>query len=115
MTFKDKLILIILSIITLGIYPLIIFNKKNDEIKNELSVEKKVTVNVHALLENLGGADNITGTEYSHTKVKIFIKDKSIVKVEEIQNIKNITGVFATSKHITIIVGKQAKKLAAML
>lgn len=115
MTFKDKLILIILSILTLGIYPLVIFNKKDKAVKNELSVDKKVTVNVSSLLTNLGGKDNIAGCEFTHTKVKIFIKDRSKVEVENIQNIKNITGVFATSKHITIIVGKQAKELAAML
>lgn len=115
MTFKDKLILFTLSILTLGIYPVIVFNKKHTSTKNELSSSTKVTVDIKSLLKELGGEENIAGAEYTQTKVKIFIKNRESINVENIQNIKNISGVFATTKYVTIIVGKQAKELAAML
>ena len=115
MTFKDKLILFTLSILTLGIYPIIVFNKKHSSTPNQLSSATKVTVDTKSLIEQLGGEKNIAGAEYTQTKVKIFIKDRQVVNVEKIQDIKNISGVFATTKYITIIVGKQAKELAAML
>lgn len=114
MTFKDKLILIILSIITLGIYPIVLFKKKNHSVKDELSTSKVVT-DIKKLQEFLGGKDNVVGTEYSHTKIKIYVKDKTKVNIENIQSLKGISGVFASSKSVTIIVGKQAKDLAAQL
>lgn len=115
MTIKEKLILVSLSIITLGIYPLVVFNKKHNNTKDQLSVADKVTVNVEKLVEAFGGKDNIIGSEYTHTKIKVFIKDRTKVDIENVKNIKNISGVFASSKDITIIVGNQAKALAELI
>ena len=115
MTFKDRTILILLSIITLGIYPAVIYSKKSNKKNTELSVEDKVSVNTTKLIELLGGEENLNGVEYTNTKVKIFFKSKEKVDVESIQNLKNISGVFASSKYITVIVGKQAKALSERL
>lgn len=114
MTFKDKLILVLLTIITLGIYLIVIYKKKHKPESNELSRAEKVTLDVDKL-KKLLGEDNISGVEFTHTKVKIFIKDKNKVNADEIQKLKGVSGVFATTKHITIIVGNQAKKIATML
>lgn len=114
MTFKDKLLLILLTIFTLGIYLIVIYKNKSKPESSELSRSEKVTVDIDKL-KSLLGEDNIVGSEFTHTKVKIFIKDKSKVNVNEIQNLKGISGVFASSKYITIIVGNQAKKIATLL
>lgn len=114
MTFKDKLILVLLTIITLGIYLIVIYKKKPKSTANELSIADKVTVDLDKL-KSLLGEGNIAGSEYTHTKVKIWFHDKSKVNVEEIQKLKGISGVFATTKYITIIVGNQAKKIATAL
>ena len=104
---KNKFLYILLSILTLGLLPIFV----NKSAKSE---KVKVTVNA-TKLKTLLGKDNVSGVEYTPTKVKIFIKDKGLINVEEIQNLKGITGVFASSKSITIIVGKQAKELAALI
>lgn len=114
MTFKDKLILVLLTIITLGIYLIVVYKKKNKPVASELSRAEKVTLDIEKL-KSLLGENNIKGVEFTHTKVKIFFDDKNKVNADEIQKLKGVSGVFATSKHITIIVGNQAKKIATML
>lgn len=115
MKLKDKIILILLSIFTIGIYPLVVFVKREKKVNETLSSDKKVSINLENLKAALGGVDNIAGCEYTHTKVKIFVKKRQDVKIEEVKNIKNISGVFASSNAITIIVGNQAKELAKLL
>lgn len=115
MTFKDKLILILLSIITLGIYPLVIFKRTPLEVKTELSADDKLSVNIDKLRENLGTEENIVGVEFTHTKVKIYVKEKSKVSMDALSKQKGISGVFATSKSITIIVGNSAKTISEKL
>ena len=112
---KNNIIYILLCIITLGIYPAIILNNKNSSIPNKLSDDVKVTVNVKALLSSLGNKENISGVEYTHTKIKIFIKDKTKMSINKINEIKNISGIVTGSNYITILVGKQAKKLSLLL
>lgn len=116
MTIKDKIIMAILTILTLGIYPLVVFNRKATSTpKKELSVNDKITVNSSALILALGGEANMSSTEYTHTKVKIFIKDKTKVNVEKVRAVKGVSGVFASSHYVTIIVGNQAKNLAELI
>lgn len=112
MTGKDKFIYILISILTFGVYPILLKRKKPTKQSNTLSVEEKVTVNLNKLENALGGKENIAGAEYTQTKVKIFFNDRSKVNVEEVKSIKGISGVVASSKNISIIVGKQAKSLA---
>lgn len=114
MTFKDKLILTLLSIITIGIYPLIIFNKKSQS-KEQLEIDSKISVDLTKLTALLGGKENIAGVEYTHTKVKVFIVERQGVNIDAITKLKGVSGVFATSKFVTLIVGTSAKTLATKL
>ncbi|NQZ66043.1 MAG: PTS glucose transporter subunit IIB [Mycoplasmatales bacterium] len=115
MTGKDKFIYILLSIITLGIYPYMINKRKNENFSNELSEANKLSIKIEKLIEYLGGKENIIGTEYTHTKIKIFFNEKSKLQVENIEKLKSVSGIVASSKYITIIVGNQAKKIAENL
>lgn len=115
MTLKDKIILILLSLLTLGIYPIFIFKKKNNTVSSQLSNSDKVSVNVEKLVSNLGGSDNIIQVEYTHTKIKAFIENKNLVNVDALSKQKGVSGVFATSKFITLIVGNTAKSIAQHL
>ena len=112
MTIKEKIILIFLSIITLGLYPLIVFNKKKMTVATTLKTSEKVTLNMILLRKALGGRDNIIGAEYTYTKVKVFVNNRSNVNLKDVSSIKGISGVMGTSKSVTVIVGKQAKLVA---
>ena len=115
MTFKDKLILSILSILTLGIYPLIVFSKKSKKPANTFNHAEKAKFKVVGLVEALGGDDNIVGAEYTYKKVKIFIKNKAIVNLEKVSKLKGISGVMATQSSVTLVAGDQSKAIAESL
>ncbi len=116
MIFKDKFKLIFLSIITLGIYPLVVFKKsKPKQVSKELSSSEKINLDFNKLVEALGGKTNITGATATHKKVKIEIKSKDSVDLPSLEKLKGISGVFASSTSISIIVGNSAKKIASMM
>lgn len=107
MTLKDKIILIFLVTITFGLYYFLVI-KKNKSEENVLSVDTNVKVNINKLVE-LIGLDNIDRVDNSHTKVTIYIKDRSNIDIESIRSLSGISGIFATSSYITILVGKSAQ------
>lgn len=115
MKFKDKLLFTIFTIFTLGIYPIVIFNKKPQKQNNELSRKDNDVINPAELLSLVGGKDNINGIEYTQTKIKIMIEDKDLVRVDELQKMKGVSGVFATSSTISLMVGNIAKSLSIQM
>ena len=113
MTIKNKIKLIILTILTLGIYPIVIMKKvKQPKEANKLSEAAKITFNIEKLIALLGGDSNIAGVEYTHKKVKILVEDRKIINVESISKLKGISGILAGARSITIVVGNQAKLIA---
>lgn len=114
MTFKDKLLLTLLGVFTLGIYPIIVFTKKPKTVQKQLTVDKPIT-SATKLISLLGGKDNIASAEYTHTKIKVFISDKKKVDAEGIKNLKGVSGIVMSSKYATIIVGKQAAELSKLI
>lgn len=115
MKLKDKLKLIFLSVATLGIYPAVVFRKKDNKESNRLTVSENVVVNLVKLRSNLGGKKNILSTSHTHKKVSIDVESRKNINLEDIKNMKGISGVFASSTTITIIVGNTAKKIANTL
>lgn len=113
MTLKDKILYTMISIITFGIYPIVIKKKVKKASSGDLAV--KQTIDSSVLIQALGGKENIASAEYTQTKIKIFIKNKDSVKLDEIEQIKGVSGVVANSKNVSIIVGKQAKLVAESL
>ncbi len=115
MTLKDKLLFALLTIITLGLYLLIVFVKKPTQPNKTLLTDEKITIDVDKMLQNIGGKENVVAAEFTYTKIKIFIENKDKVNVDALSDQKGISGVFATSKYITLIVGKSAKQIANQL
>ncbi|MGL5590701.1 MAG: PTS glucose transporter subunit IIB [Metamycoplasmataceae bacterium] len=107
MTGKEKFIYWFLTIITLGLIHLH-WRTKKVEVKDELSRKNKITINMKKLIAFLGGTENISSVESTHTKVKIFFKDREMVEIENIRLINGISGVFVTSNYLQIIVGNEA-------
>ncbi|MGL5732564.1 MAG: PTS glucose transporter subunit IIB [Metamycoplasmataceae bacterium] len=107
MTGKEKFIYWFLTIITFGLIRLH-WRTKRVEVKDELSRKDKITINMNKLIAFLGGPENIASVESTHTKVKIFFKERESVEIENIRAINGISGVFVTSNYLQIIVGKEA-------
>ena len=115
MSIKEKIIYIFISVITIGIYPIIINRNKTHKIDNKLSEAKVVSMDPNELIKNLGGKKNFETVEHTHTKIKIFIYNSSLVNVELLSKLKGVSGIFCSSKSIVLIVGNQAKILSEIL
>ncbi|MGL5308957.1 MAG: PTS glucose transporter subunit IIB [Metamycoplasmataceae bacterium] len=107
MTGKEKFIYWFLIIITFGLIHLH-WKTKRIDVKDELSRKNKITINMNKLISNLGDLENIISAESTHTKVKIFFKNKEKIEIENIKGINGISGVFITSNYLQIIVGNEA-------
>ncbi|MGL5205783.1 MAG: PTS glucose transporter subunit IIB [Metamycoplasmataceae bacterium] len=107
MTGKEKFIYWFLTIITFGLIHLH-WKTKKVAVKDELSRKDRITINMNKLINFLGGPENISSVESTHTKVKIFLKNREIVEIENIRSINGISGVFVTSNYLQIIVGNEA-------
>ena len=112
---RVKIIYVLLSIVTFGVYPYVLKKRLQNKPINSLSQAKKININLDELIKSLGGKNNIDGAEYTHTKIKVFISNVEIVDKEEVNKIKGISGVFISSNRITLIVGNQAKLLTQEL
>ncbi|MCR8612991.1 MAG: PTS glucose transporter subunit IIB [Mycoplasma sp.] len=108
MSIKDKLILIFLTIITLGIIWFFIWPKKTNKTNDKLSVSKKIPFNMNKLIEYIGN-DNINSVSATHSKVKIGLIDSKKIQKDEIKKLNSVSGMFITSTSITLIVGNSAK------
>ncbi len=107
MTHQEKALYWFLIIATFGLV-FIYWRTKKNKIKNELSQTIKISININKLINLLGDKENIKSVDSTHTKVKITFNNREKIDVEEIKNIDGISGVFATSNYIQIIVGNEA-------
>lgn len=110
MPFKDKCLIVFITIITFGL--IWIKWSKPTKPKNYLTVNPKITVNLEQLFQHLGSKNNIISSSCTHTKIKIQIKDIKLVQdPAAIQQLKGISGVVVGQDYIHIIVGNSAKTI----
>ena len=106
---KTEYIVIALMIIALGLlyygYNTFI---KNKDLKNETF---KSGIDVKALLEALGGKENITGLTSSPSKVTVTLKDHSLINVEIIKTL-GASGIVQGKENLSMIFGKQSALIA---
>lgn len=114
MTRQERFLYWFLIIITFGLI-LIYWKTKKIEIKDELSRKEKISININKLISFLGEPENIQSVESTHTKVKIFFKNKEKVNIEKIKEISGISGIFVTSNYLQIIVGNEALAISDYL
>ncbi|MCS4537185.1 PTS sugar transporter subunit IIA [Mycoplasma sp. CSL7475-4] len=117
MTKKDKFIIVVLTIVTLGFCWLFWYlkNKKHQRI---LSGKQNISVSqnkINSLVDLLGGRENITSAKASGSRLFIVVDKKESVKASQIMNNKLATGVFMSSNKITLIMGEYAASYAEQL
>lgn len=116
MTWKEKFLFIFLQIITFGliwIYWKKQYQKQSDE--QSLSQKNNSIIDANNLMTLLGTKENIENVVSTHTKIKIFYKNRDKILIDEIKNTKGISGVFINDNFIVIIVGKTAESLKQQL
>lgn len=98
---KHKILYIFYSIITLGIFNLVIRKakiKKRDNVNN-------LSINIDKLLVALGSKQNISFVEANMSRLKVGVNDISLVDIETLKKDKHISGVLKQSLSVTLIVG----------
>ena len=116
MTTKNILILILLTIITLGTFWIFHYIKlnKTTKVSSNLSHSTKIPFSIKKLVGVLN-RENIIKSEFTQIKVKVFVKSTKDINMEELKKIKSISGSFMNSNSITIIVGNSAKTISNQL
>ena len=69
-----------------------------------------LTANVASLVEGLGGKENINSTENCFTRLRVNVKDPSLLKDELINKVPN-SGIVKKGDDIQIIIGLQVAEL----
>ncbi len=112
MTTWDKIKITLLTIFTLGF--IWIWINKKPTIKSELTVEKKVKVNIELIIKSIG-LKNIVEITNTQQRVKIIFNDNQKVDKETLKKLKGISGMMLTSTSVSLIVGKSAAEVAKQL
>ena len=77
-------------------------------------LKKKIPFKVDKFINNFGTINNIVKTEYSLTKIKIFVKEIKLVKIENLKRMKH-RGIIKQSNSISIVLGNYVKDLSQLL
>ena len=74
------------------------------------ATKKDFYIEANKLVEYLGGKDNIINVEVNMSRLKVTLKDISIVKKDAIQKL-GAKGIVEIDNQLKIILGSEAKKL----
>ncbi len=76
------------------------------DIKGGNSMNSKYYETTKALLELLGGSENINSAAHCATRLRLVLKDESIVNQSEIEKLEVVKGVFSQGGQFQVIIGQ---------
>lgn len=116
MTPKERLIFILLQIVTLGLI-WIYWKKRLRQYHNPntLSVKETISFAITDLCDAMGTIENINDVVATHTKVKLIYYDRTKIDQVAIKNLNGVSGLFLNDQGLTIIVGNQAQTIAKQI
>lgn len=103
---SDKILIIVLTIITLGLI-WIKWKKDIKHTKNTIYQVNKIPFDIAKLKKYLG-ENNIIEVKNTATRIIISFSNIELIKVEEIKKLRGVSGVFLSSKNISLILGEYA-------
>lgn len=117
MSKKDKFLIVLLTIVTLGFCWLYwhVQNKKEQKLKKGEINKLDSNIKLDELVELLGSKENINSVNATFSNLKVEFNDKKAVNVDELQKLKYVSGVMISSTKMTLVVGDYAKKIAEEL
>lgn len=106
---ETKYIAIIIMIIIVGV---LLYYGFINFIKNKgLNSQQKSTINIHLLLEALGGIENIQDVSHSQSKLTVVLMNQSLVDISKIQSL-GASGIVEGKETLSMIFGKQSAFIA---
>ncbi|QSF13753.1 PTS sugar transporter subunit IIA [Mycoplasma sp. Mirounga ES2805-ORL] len=113
---RDKFAIVMLTIFTLG-FCWLHWKIQANKYKKLASIDKEdiklpSVIKIDNLISLLGNKDNIKGSRSTISNLIIEINNKDNVNVDEIKQLKYVSGVMISSQKITLIVGDYASKIS---
>lgn len=68
-------------------------------------INKKYEATAKGILENIGGAENIQGAAHCATRLRIVLKDQSLLNLKGIEPLEYVKGAFVAGDQLQIIIG----------
>ncbi|APJ38731.1 hypothetical protein BLA55_03665 [Mycoplasmopsis pullorum] len=114
MLLKDKIKMIFLTIITFGLIWIKWTKMKNSNLENSFYVANKLPFKMEQFYAIIP-KESILSISNTHIRTNITVADASKVAIEELQKLKNVTGVVVMSNKISLVLNEYAPVLAQEL
>lgn len=72
-----------------------------------MNKQKKNSILAHEIIENIGGQDNIQLCLHCATRLRLNLKDSSLINMEKIEHIEGVFGTQIVGEQLQIIIGQQ--------
>ncbi len=109
------IVIIIGVVFILATIAFIILLKRYLKRKKEFLEEQKVIDSYYKnIIDAVGKIQNIEKVEQVGSRLSFYLKDQSLLQVEDLKEI-HITGIVKTSKKVTLVVGEMAAKYAQFI
>ncbi|WP_029906025.1 PTS transporter subunit EIIB [Mycoplasmopsis opalescens] len=111
---KDKFLIVLLTIFTLGFCWLYWHVKNKQKLKMLRGETKAKTTDseIEKLILFLGGKDNINEVHHTTSSLKVIINNKNKVEVENLKKIKGVSGLLISTNKVSLVCGEFASVYA---
>ena len=103
------LIAVVLIVLVWFIFAKVLKNKKPKEV-----TLKDIPIDLEALINAFGGIDNIRETEAQGSKIRIFVENDDLVKVNVLKEL-GASGIIQSTGKVTVILGKFSSEISGII
>lgn len=75
---------------------------------------KNIPIDIEALIEAFGGKENIKNSEAQGSKVRVFVENDDLVKVNVLKEL-GASGIIQSSGKVTVILGKYSNEISEII
>ena len=103
------LIAVVLIVLVWFIFAKVLKNKKPKEV-----TLKDIPIDLEALINAFGGIDNIRETEAQGSKIRVFVENDDLVKVNVLKEL-GASGIIQSTGKVTVILGKFSSEISGII
>ena len=103
------LIAVVLIVLVWFIFAKGLKNKKPKEV-----TLKDIPIDLEALINAFGGIDNIRETEAQGSKIRVFVENDDLVKVNVLKEL-GASGIIQSTGKVTVILGKFSSEISGII
>lgn len=89
--------------------------KKYNKPNNHIQYTDDIKFDINKLVNLLLGSKNIKKTEFTFSRVTIFLNTLENINIDELKKINGVSGVFVGANYVSLIVGSTSKFISDSL